>query len=175
MRNEKLTIRECRADEAVMVVEFLRDLAAHDGTAGTCRMTAAAVRRWGFGPDRRFEILIAELSDRPAGMILFYPTFSTWDGKPGILVNDLYVTDWGRGKGVGRRLLAEVAALAVERQCGRVEWNVLHQADAVTFYDAMGGRKADEFQTYRLAGDALHRLAEHAGSLCGAAQGEAKR
>jgi len=168
-------IREGRADEADMVVEFLRDLAAHDGTAETCRMTAADVRRWGFGPDRPFEILIAELTDRPAGMILFYPTFSTWDAKPGILVNDLYVTDWGRGKGVGRRLLAEVAALAVERQCGRVEWHVLHQADAVTFYDAMGGRKADEFQTYRLAGDALRQLAEHAGLSRAAVYGEGKR
>ncbi|MEX1107945.1 MAG: GNAT family N-acetyltransferase [Dongiaceae bacterium] len=175
MTEEKSMIRWCRADEADMVVGFLRDLAAHDGEAETCRMTAADVRRWGFGPDRRFEILIAELTGRPAGMILFYATFSTWDAKPGIFVNDLYVTDWARGRGVGRRLLAEVAALAVGRHCGRVEWHVLHQADAVTFYDVMGGRKADEFQTYRLAGDSMRRLAKHAGSSHAARQGEGER
>ncbi|MEX0808941.1 MAG: GNAT family N-acetyltransferase [Dongiaceae bacterium] len=175
MTDEKLTIRGGRADDADMVMGFLRDLAALDGEADICRMTAADVRRWGFGPDRRFEILVAELADGPAGMILFYSTFSTWDAKPGILVNDLYVTDWARGRGIGRRHLAEVAALAVERQWGRVEWHVLHQADAVTFYDAMGGRKADEFQTYRLTGDALLRLAEHARSSQAAGQGEGER
>jgi GNAT superfamily N-acetyltransferase len=98
-------------------------------------------------------------------MVLFYPIFSTWDAKPGLFVNDLDVIDAARGKGIGRRLLAEVAALALERGCSRVEWHVLHEAASITFYGAMGARRADEFQTYRLVGDPLVLLARYAGKM----------
>lgn len=163
MTEERLTIRRGRTDDADLIVGLLRDLAAHGGEADACRMTAADVRRWGFGAESRFEILIASLGEVPAGMALFYPIFSTWDAKPGLFVNDLYVTDAARGKGIGRCLLAEVAALALERGCGRVEWHVLREAAAITFYEAMGARRADEFQTYRLVGDPLAQLARCAG------------
>jgi GNAT superfamily N-acetyltransferase len=163
MTEERLTIRRGRPDDADLVVGFLRHLAAHDGEADTCRMTAADVRRWGFSVESRFEILIASLAEVPAGMVLFYPIFSTWDAKPSLFVNDIYVTDAARGKGIGRRLLAEVAALALERGCGRVEWHVLHEAAAITFYEAMGARRADEFRTYRLVGDPLTQLARCVG------------
>ena len=126
-------------------------------------MTAADVRRWGIGVEARFGMPIAILADAPAGMVLFYPAFSTWDAKSGRFVNDLSVPDAARGRGIGRQLLAELAALALERGCGRVEWHVLHEATAITFYDPMGARRAGEFQTYRLAGDPPAQLAWHAG------------
>jgi GNAT superfamily N-acetyltransferase len=163
MTDEQVEIRFGTVEDSALVARFLRELAAHDGDAAICRMTEADVRRWGFGPDRRFEILLAELAGRPVGMALFYPIFSTWDALPGLFLNDLYVAEAGRGRGIGRRLMAEMAALALARGCGRLEWQVLHHAGAITFYEAMGARRVDEFLIYRIAGPALERLAGAAG------------
>ena len=163
MSKSTISIRFGCPDDAALIAQFLCDLAAHDGEAETCKMTASGVLKWGFGADRRFEVLIASDVGQPVGMALIFPIFSTWDAKPGLFVNDLYVADSGRGKGIGRRLLAEVAALALRRGCGRVEWHVLHHADAVTFYEAMGGKKVEEFLSYRLADDRLTQLAQWAG------------
>ena len=162
MTQDRVDIRFGTAADCALVAHYLRELAAHDGDPGICRMTEADVRQWGFGDDRRFEILIAETAGEPLGMALFYPIFSTWDALPGLFLNDLYVADAGRGKGIGRRLMAELSALALARGCGRLEWQVLQQAGAITFYEAMGARRVDEFLIYRLAGSALERLAETA-------------
>ena len=162
MTQDRVDIRFGTAADCALVAHYLRELAAHDGDPGICRMTEADVRHWGFGDDRRFEILIAETAGEPLGMALFYPIFSTWDALPGLFLNDLYVADAGRGKGIGRRLMAELSALALARGCGRLEWQVLQQAGAITFYEAMGARRVDEFLIYRLAGPALARLAETA-------------
>jgi GNAT superfamily N-acetyltransferase len=163
MESTTIDIRFGGVADCALVARYLRDLAAHDGEAETCKMTEADVRRWGFGPDRRFETLIAERAGRPVGMALFYPIFSTWDALPGLFLNDLYVADEGRGHGIGRRLMAELSRLALARGCGRLEWHVLQHAGAITFYEAMGARRIEEFLTYRLAGEALVRLAEKAG------------
>ncbi len=159
MTHDPVEIRFGNADDCALVAHFLRELAAHDGDPGICRMTEADVRRWGFGGDRRFEFLIAEIAGRPVGLALFYSIFSTWDALPGLFLNDLDVADAGRGRGIGWRLMAELSALALARGCGRLEWQVLHHAGAITFYEAMGARRVDEFLIYRLAGPALERLA----------------
>jgi GNAT superfamily N-acetyltransferase len=162
MTDEKPRIRWAGAGDAPLIAGFLCELAAHDGEAAICRMTAADVRHWGFGIDSRFEILIVMFGEEPVGMTLFCPIFSTWDANPGLFVDDFYVAAQARDKGVDRHLFAAVAAPALERGCGRFEWNVLHRVDAVTFYEAMGGRKVEKFATYRPAGEPLQEIVRYA-------------
>lgn len=157
-----VTLRFADEADSALIARFLRELAAHDGDADTCRMTEDDVRRWGYGSDRRFETILAELDGEPVGMALFYPIFSTWDALPGLFLNDLYVAEKGRGRGIGRRLMAELSALALARGCGRLEWQVLHHADAITFYRSIGARHVDEFLIYRLAGASLNDMASKA-------------
>ena len=100
--------------------------------------TEADLVRHGFGPDRQFEAILAFVDDEPAGLALFHPRFSTWLGRPGMYLEDLYVAEEARGLGVGRRLMARLAAIAVERGWGRIDFQVLDWNPARDFYHRLG-------------------------------------
>ena len=154
-------IRPATTVDVGTILRFVRDLAAFerapDAVAATEDMLAAAL----FGPHPAAEAVIAEDDNEPLGFALFFHNFSTWTGRRGLYLEDLYVTPEARGKGVGTALLRHLAGLAVARGCGRFEWSVLDwNADAIAFYRAMGATGLDEWTVQRVEGDALLRLAE---------------
>ncbi|MEX2201798.1 MAG: GNAT family N-acetyltransferase [Dongiaceae bacterium] len=126
-------------------------------------LTEADLLRDAFGPKPACEILIAEKNEGSIlGFTLFCPNYSTWEGCPGIHIEELYVRDAARGTGLGRRLMAAVAAIAASRGCRRVDLNVLHWNPAKQFYERIGLYLLDEWQHYRLDGAALAALASEA-------------
>jgi GNAT superfamily N-acetyltransferase len=158
--NEHVQIRDALREDAATIVGFLEALAAHDGHESDCRMTVDDVSRYGFDETRHFDVLIAEVDGTAAGMALYYPAFSTWDAKPTLFLNDLFVDDRFRGFGLGRRLLSALARIALERGYSRLDWQVLRIARAVDFYRAIGAREVDEFCNFRLENEALSELAD---------------
>ncbi len=113
-----------------------------------------------FGERPAAEAIIAELDGTPVGFALFFQNFSTWTGRPGIYLEDLYVTPAARGSGTGTALLRHLAGIALDRGCGRFEWAVLDWNEpAINFYRAMGAVGMDEWRVQRVAGDALVKLA----------------
>ncbi|HJQ54861.1 MAG TPA: GNAT family N-acetyltransferase [Gemmatimonadaceae bacterium] len=113
-----------------------------------------------FGDDPAAEVLIAYLDDAPVGFALFFHNYSTWLGKRGIYLEDLFVRPSARKHGVGFTLLREIARIAVDRGCGRVDWSVLDWNElAINFYKRIGARSMDEWTTFRLTGEALNRFA----------------
>jgi GNAT superfamily N-acetyltransferase len=120
------------------------------------------VLRDGFGERPRFECLLAEVDGAPAGLALYFEDYSTFEGRPGIFVEDLYVAEAARGLGAGRQLLAHLAQITVERDYRRLDLMVLHWNPARGFYDRLGFRHSADWLPYRLAGDKLARLADGA-------------
>lgn len=125
--------------------------------------TEALLVRWLFGPRPAAEVLIAEWEGEPAAFALFFHNFSTFLGRPGLYLEDLFVRPAHRGRGIGGRLLAELARLAVDRECGRLEWSVLDwNESAIGFYRALGAEPQDDWTVFRVTGEALSRLAARA-------------
>jgi GNAT superfamily N-acetyltransferase len=110
-------IRFAAAEDVGLLLQLIRELAAYERAPDAVVATEDDLRRHGFGPDQRFEALLAFVDDKPAGFALFYPDFSTWRGQPGVYLEDLYVRDWARRLGLGRRLMARLAATAIEADC----------------------------------------------------------
>ena len=158
-----ITIRPAVPEDAGTILDFVRELAAFEREPDAVKATEADLRRDGFGPERRFEARIAELDGEPVGFTLFFHNYSTWEGRPGLYLEDIYVTERARRHGVGRRLLEDLASVAVARGCARLELSVLDWNPARGFYAALGFSQKPEWLPYRLAGEALHRLAEPAG------------
>jgi GNAT superfamily N-acetyltransferase len=155
-----VTIRPAEASDAATIVRLVRELADFEGLLDQVRLTEADVLRDGFGERRRFECLLAEIDAAPAGFALYFEDYSTFEGRPGIFVEDLYVAESARGLGIGQQLLAHLARIAVERDYRRLDLMVLHWNPARGFYDRLGFRQSADWLPYRLSGDALARLAE---------------
>jgi GNAT superfamily N-acetyltransferase len=143
------------------IIELIHGLAAYEREPDAVHLDREELRRHLFGPRPYAEVLIAETeAGANAGFALFFHNFSTWEGKPGIYLEDLFVRPEHRRQGHGRELLAAVARLAVERGCARFEWAVLDWNEpAIEFYRRLGAGAMDEWTTYRLAGAALETLA----------------
>ena len=158
--SEVVTIRAVREDEVGRVLEFIRELAEYEHLEHQAVATEQNLRKALFGPRPYAEVVFACLGAEPVGFALFFHNFSTFMGLPGIYLEDLFVRPEVRGRGVGRKLLEWLAALAVERGCGRLEWAVLDwNAPSIGFYRSLGAVTLDEWTTYRLTGDALEKLA----------------
>jgi GNAT superfamily N-acetyltransferase len=154
------TIRPCRPEDAETLVDLVRELAAYEHLESSARATPGDFRAHLFGPRPCAEAILAEVDDEPAGFALFFPTFSTFRGQPGLYLEDVFVRPEHRGRGIGKALLASVARLAVERGCGRLEWSVLDwNAPAIGFYRSLGARPLDEWTVYRIDDEPLARLA----------------
>ncbi|MFC0037490.1 GNAT family N-acetyltransferase [Actinomadura rayongensis] len=153
-------IREATPDDVPLVLRLVHELAAYERAPHEVRATEDDLRAHLFGPDAAASALIAERDGEPVGFAIWFRTFSTWLGRPGIHLEDLFVRPEARGGGHGRALLLELARIAVERGYGRVEWSVLDwNAPAIGFYEALGARPQDEWTVYRLTGDALRAAA----------------
>ena len=157
-----LSIRSATPADISLIGQFIRDLAEYEKLAHEVRFDEAVMAQKLFGPRPYAEVLIGEIDGTPQGFALFFHNFSTFEGKPGIYLEDLFVTPEARGSGLGTALLAELARLAVERDCARLEWSVLDwNTPAIDFYKALGARAMDEWTVYRVDGDALTGLAAH--------------
>jgi len=163
-------IRPARPDDAAVILDMIRELARFEHAEDQVRAAEADLVRDGWGAAPRFEALLAELAGDgrgaaadPVGFALYFHTYSTWEGRPGLFVEDLYVLERARRLGVGRRLMAACAAVAVERECRRLELNVLHWNPARGFYQSLGLTHLEEWLPYRVTGPALARLAAQAG------------
>ena len=155
-----LAIRPATRDDVPVILRFVRELAAFEREPDAVEATEAMLDRALFD-ERAAEAMIAERDGVPVGFALFFHNFSTWTGKKGLYLEDLYVTPEARGSGVGTALLRHLAALAIERDCGRFEWSVLDwNQPAIDFYTAMGAEMMAEWRIERVAGKALVRLAE---------------
>ena len=144
------------------IIELIRALAEYEREPDAVRLDRADLGRHLFGPRPYAEVILAETeAGASAGFALFFHNFSTWEGRPGIYLEDLFVRPQYRGEGYGKALLAALARLARERGCARLEWAVLDwNAPAIRFYRALGAVPLDEWTTYhRLTGEALARLA----------------
>ena len=155
-----VAVRPARTDDVATVLRFVRELAAFEHEPDAVVATEAMLAEALFGAAPAAEAVIADVAGEPVGFALFFHNFSTWTGRRGLYLEDLYVTPTARGAGVGRALLRHLAALAVERGCARFEWSVLDwNADAIAFYRAVGAVGLDEWTVQRVTGGALHRLA----------------
>jgi GNAT superfamily N-acetyltransferase len=154
-----IALRTATAGDVGILLQLIRELAIYEKAPDAVVASEADLLRHGFGAERRFEALLAFVDDKPAGFALFFPNFSTWLGRPGLYLEDIFVAQWARKLGVGRRLIARVAAIAVERQWGRLDFSVLHWNPARQFYHRLGIEPLAEWLPYRASGAALARLA----------------
>ena len=142
------------------ILAFIRALAAYEREPDAVTATEAGLLRDGFGPNPFYFCLIAESDGQPAGFALYFFNYSTWKGRPGLYLEDIFVGPEFRGRGIGRALLERVAAIAVENNCPRLQWEVLDwNTPAIDFYKAMGAEFLQEWLNVRVSGAALLRLA----------------
>jgi GNAT superfamily N-acetyltransferase len=159
MPDGKITLRAAVQTDAAVILKFIRALAEYENLSHMVIATEQSLTEHLFGPSPVAEALIGSLDGQDVGFALFFRSFSTFLGKPGIYLEDLFVLTEVRGKGVGQALLAEVARIAIDRDCGRLEWAVLDWNDpAIGFYNKLGAVRLDDWTTYRVTGDALRRL-----------------
>lgn len=155
-----LSIRPATEADVPTVALLIRALARYEKLEDEVAMTEDKLRTSMFGARRYAEAVIAEDDGEAVGFALFFHNYSTFLAQPGIYLEDLYVHESQRGKGVGKALLAHLAQIAVDRNCGRLEWAVLDwNVDAIGFYQRLGAKPNAEWTVYRLTGDALTRLA----------------
>ena len=154
-----ITIRFATIDDVGVLLQLIRGLAVYEKAPSAVVATEDDLRRHGFGPTRQFEALLAFLDGEAVGFALFHPRFSTWLGQPGVYLEDIFVTEAARGRGVGRRLMARLAAIAVERGWERIDFQVLDWNPARNFYRRLGLEHVGEWLRYGGNADALRRLA----------------
>ena len=155
-----VSIRPAVRADLPLIARFIRDLAEYEKLAHEVRFDEAVLGDRLFGARPYAEVLIGEIDGAPQGFALFFHNFSTFEGKPGVYLEDLFVRPEARGSGLGKKLLAELAVIALERDCARVEWSVLDwNAPAIQFYKALGAKPMDEWTVMRVDGDALGDLA----------------
>jgi len=155
-----LTIRPATPADVPLILEFIRGLAEYEREPQAAVATAADLFRDGFGPEPKFRVDIAEWSGEPAGFAFYFWNYSTWQGRPGLYLEDLFVRPQFRGKGIGKALLVHLARVALKNNCGRLVWQVLDwNTPAVEFYESLGAETMKEWLTMRVAGEALVRLA----------------
>jgi len=158
----KTAVRPATPADVETILGFIKGLAAFEREPDAVKATLDDLLRDGFGEQPKFEVLIAELDGEPVGFALFFPTYSTWEGRPGIYLEDLFVAEHARGQGLGRKLMAALAAITVARGCRRLELSVLHWNPTREFYHHLGMGHMQEWLPYRLAGEALQALAAEA-------------
>ena len=157
-----IALRTATADDAGLILRFIQALADYEREPDAVETDEETLRAQLAEPSPPFECLIAELDGAAVGFALFFHNYSTWRGRRGIWLEDLFVLPEHRGRGAGKALLRRVAALATERGCARVEWTVLDwNQPAIDFYRSLGAQAMDEWTTHRVADRALASLARH--------------
>ncbi len=155
-----LSIRPAVEPDLDLIIVFIRALADYERLACEVRLDRDVLATHLFGSAPKAEVLIAERDGVPVGFALFFHNFSTFEGRPGIYLEDLFVSPEARGSGAGKALLAALATLAIERGCARLEWSVLDwNTPAIDFYRSLGAKSMDEWTINRVEGAALSALA----------------
>jgi GNAT superfamily N-acetyltransferase len=154
-----MLIRAAEAGDVPTILAFINELAEYERLAHTVVATEESLRETLFGARRAAEVLIAEFGGQPVGFALFFTNYSTFIGRPGMYLEDLYVRPAARGRGAGKALFLQVATLAAQRQCGRLEWAVLDWNEpSIQFYKSMGAQAMSDWTTYRLTTEGLAEL-----------------
>lgn len=157
---QSFTTRPARPEDAAIILDFVRDLAIYENAGDEVVATEAAIRKTLFEEDATAHALIAEKNGAAIGFAVYFFSYSTWQGKNGLYLEDLYVAPSCRGMGAGKALLRRLAQIALERGCGRFEWSVLDWNEpSIRVYEALGAEPQSEWIRYRLAGESLERLA----------------
>ena len=158
--NDGVTLRSATRTDVPVILELIRGLAEYEKLADDCVATEERLTETLFGARPQAEVIIALADGTPAGFALYFHNYSTFLARQGIYLEDLFVKPAFRGRGIGKRLLAHLAGIAVERGCGRLEWSVLDwNSDAIRFYESLGAKAMDEWTVYRVTGPALAQLA----------------
>ncbi len=156
----KIRIRFAEEKDTGLILQFIRALAEYESLSHEVVADEESLRNSLFRGRRVAEVVIADYRDEPVGFALFFHNYSTFLGKPGLYVEDLFVNPAFRGKGIGRVLLSCLAKIAVSRGCGRLEWWVLDwNENAIRFYKSLGGEPMDEWTVFRMSGESLKKLA----------------
>jgi GNAT superfamily N-acetyltransferase len=153
-------IRNATISDAGLILDFIRRLAEYEREPNAVVATEDDLRRDGFGPDPKYHCVIAEWNTTPAGFGFFFYNYSTWLGRPGLYLEDLFVLPEMRGKGIGKALLQHIAKIAVRNNCCGMRWQVLEWNEpAIKFYESLGATVMAEWETMRIMQPALSRLA----------------
>lgn len=153
-------LRPATPDDVPLITKLIHELADYEKLAHSCVADDGSVAENIFGPNPAAEVVLAFIGDEPAGFALYFENYSTHLSRRGMYLEDLYVRERLRGRGIGRMLLSHLAALAVERGYGRMEWSVLRwNESAIRVYDAVGAEPMSGWLTYRLTGEALRKMA----------------
>lgn len=155
-----LSIRNTTIADVPLILDFIRRLAEYEREPNSVVATEDDLRRDGFGPNPKYRCVISEWNNQAAGFAFFFYNYSTWKGRPGLYLEDLFVLPEMRGKGIGKALLEHLAQIALREKCYGIVWQVLEwNQTAIKFYDALGATTMDEWETMRLMEPALSRLA----------------
>ena len=162
----RIEIRPAVQGDVPLIFAFIRELAEYEKLSHEVVATEEQIRMGLFGARAVSEVVIASLDGTPVGFALFFPNYSTFLGRPGLYLEDLFVRPEARGAGVGRELLEYLARLTVERGWGRLEWRVLDWNEpSIAFYEKLGARPLADWTVYRVTGDALVTLAKKGSGL----------
>lgn len=154
-----LSIRPATRADLPLIAQLIRDLAEYERLSHEVRFDLGVMGEHLFGERPAAEVLVGELDGEPQGFALFFHNFSTFEGRPGIYLEDLFVRPQARGAGLGKALLVHLAALAMQRGCARFEWSVLDWNEpSIGFYKSLGARMMDDWRIMRVDGDALVQL-----------------
>lgn len=157
-----IQIRKATFEDAQLIFDFIMELAVYEKAAHEVVATVPLIRTTLFGPEAHAYCLICSIDNKPVGYAVYFFNYSTWLGRDGIYLEDVYVSPAYRERGAGKALLRHIAKIAVEENCGRFEWSVLDwNTPAIKFYEALGAKPQSEWTIYRLTGTALKALAEN--------------
>jgi GNAT superfamily N-acetyltransferase len=158
-----LNLRKAAAEDIPIILSFIQELAEYERAPNAVTCTKKDLRRDGFGPNPKFRVIIAEWNGQPAGMAFFFYNYSTWKGRPGIFIEDLFVRPKFRGKGIGRTLMGYLAQTAIAEKCYGVRWEVLDwNKSAIDVYQHLGSKFRDGWRIMQITGQELAELAESA-------------
>ncbi len=159
--DNSIEIRTAKKEDVHLILSFIKELAEYEHLAQEVVATEEMLTESLFGKDSITEVLLAYYNNKPVGFALFFHNFSTFLGRKGIYLEDIYVKPQYRGKGIGKALLVKLAKIAKERNCGRLESAVLNwNKAAIEFFESLGAIPMDEWRTYRMAGKSLTKLAD---------------
>ena len=157
-----LNLRNATSADAPLILDFIRRLAEYEREPQAVVATPEDLLRDGFAPEPKYRCIIAEWESKPAGFAFFHYNYSTWRGRPGLYLEDLFVLPEMRGKGIGKALLKRLAEIAEQEKCYGIRWMVLEWNEpAIRFYESLGAEMLDEWETMLLRDEALERLARN--------------
>lgn len=155
-----IEIRQATVEDSALIIRFVTELAIYEKAENEVIATQSDIENSLFGSDSTTSALICSINNEPIGFAVYFFNYSTWLGKHGLYLEDLYVSPKSRGTGAGKALLKHLAKIALSRNCGRFEWSVLDWNEpAIQFYQSIGAKPQDEWVAYRLAGKALEEFA----------------